>query len=69
MGSLWIIVGRCGSLWVVPGFSNYAMFSRDSDEGKVKYCPLYGRGIKVTILVSRHFQSGMLPIEKASKKT
>ena len=22
-GSLWIVVGRCGSLWVVPGFSNY----------------------------------------------
>ena len=23
--SLWIVVGRCGSLWVVPGFSNYAI--------------------------------------------
>ena len=23
MGSLWIVVGHCGSLWVVPGFSNY----------------------------------------------
>ena len=23
MGSLWIVVDRCGSLWVVPGFSNY----------------------------------------------
>ena len=30
MGSLWVVVGRCGivegrcgSLWVVPGFSNY----------------------------------------------
>ena len=22
-GSLWVVVGRCGSLWVVPGFSNY----------------------------------------------
>ena len=23
VGSLWIIVGRCGSLWVIPGFSSY----------------------------------------------
>ena len=23
MGSLWVVVDRCGSLWVVPGFSNY----------------------------------------------
>jgi len=23
-GSLWVVVvGRCGSLWLVPGFSNY----------------------------------------------
>ena len=22
-GSLWVVVDRCGSLWVVPGFSNY----------------------------------------------
>ena len=41
----------------------------DYDEGKVKYAPLYGRGSKVTILVGRHFQSGMLPMERASKKT
>ena len=45
------------------------MFSRDSDEDKVKYSPLYGRGSKVTILVGRHFISEMLPIERASKKT
>ena len=32
-----------------------SMFSLDSDEGKVKYSPLYGRGSKVTILVSRYF--------------
>ena len=25
VGSLWIVVGRCGLLWVVPGFSNYAL--------------------------------------------
>ena len=47
----------------------FSMFSLDYDEGKVKYSPLYGRGSKVTILVGRHFQSGMLPFEIASKKT
>ena len=47
----------------------FSMFSLDYDEGKVKYSPLYGRGSKVTILVGRHFQSGMLPMERASKKT
>ena len=46
----------------------FLMFSLDYDEGKVKYSPLYGRGSKVTILVGRHFQSGMLPMERASKK-
>ena len=33
----------------------FSMFSRDSDERKVEYLPLYGRGSKVTILVGRHF--------------
>ena len=47
----------------------FLMFSLDYDEGKVKYSPLYGRGSKVTILVGRHFQSKMLPMEKACKKT
>ena len=42
-----------------------SMFLLDSDKGKVKYSPLYGRGSKVTILVGRHFQSGMLPFERA----
>ena len=46
----------------------FYMFSLDYDEGKVKYSPLYGRGSKVTIFVGRHFQSGMLPMERASKK-
>ena len=46
-----------------------SMFSFDYDEGKVKPSPLYGRESKVTILVGRHFQSGMLPKERASKKT
>ena len=45
------------------------MFSLDYDEGKVKYSPLYGRGSKVTIFVSRHFQSGMLQIKEESQKT
>ena len=44
------------------------MFSLDYEEGKVKYSPLYGRGLKVTNLVGRHFQSAMLPMERASKK-
>ena len=47
----------------------FVMFSFDSDEGKVKYSPLYGRGSKVTILVGRYFRSGMLPILRAIKKT
>ena len=46
----------------------FLMFSLDSDQGKEKYSPLYGRGSKVTILVGRHFQSEMLPIERSSKK-
>ena len=49
--------------------SPFLMFLLDYDEGKVKYSPLYGRGSKETILVGRHFQSGMLPMERASKKT
>ena len=47
----------------------FSMFSLDYDEGKVKYSPLYGRGNKVTILVVYHFQSGMLPMGGACKKT
>ena len=47
----------------------FSMFSLKDDEGKVKYSPLYGRGSKVTILVGRHFQSGMLAMERASKKS
>ena len=47
----------------------FLMFLLASDEGKVKYSPLYGRGSKVTILVGRYFQSGMLAFERASKKT
>ena len=47
----------------------FPMFSLNYDEGKVKYSPLYGRGSKVTIFVGRRFQSGMLPMERASKKT
>ena len=47
----------------------FFMFLLDSDQGKVKYSPLYGLGSKMTILVGRHFKSGMLLIERASKKT
>ena len=47
----------------------FSMFSLDYEEGKVKYSLLYGRGSKVTILVGRHFQLGMLPMERACKKT
>ena len=47
----------------------FSMFLLDYDEGKVKYSPLYERGSKVTILKGSHFQSGMLPMERASKKT
>ena len=47
----------------------FSMFLLDYDDGKVKYSPLYGRGSKLSILVGRHFQSGMLPMERASRKT
>ena len=48
---------------------SFSMFSLEYDEGKVKYSALYGRGSKVTTLVGRQFRSGMLPMERASKKT
>ena len=48
--------------------SFFQFFLVDTDEGKVKYSPPYGREGKVTILVARHFQSGMLPFERASQK-
>ena len=47
----------------------FLKFLLDYDKGKFKHSPLYGRESKVTILVGRHFQSGMLPMERASKKT
>ena len=46
----------------------FSMIPLDYDEGKVKYSSLYGRGNKVTILVCHHFQSEMLPMERASKQ-
>ena len=46
----------------------FLMFSLDSDQGKVKYSPLYGRGSKVMILVVRHFRSEMLPIAIFNQK-
>ena len=46
----------------------FLMFSLDFDQRRVKYSPLYGRGSSITILVGRHFQSEMLPIERSSKK-
>ena len=46
----------------------FLMFSRDFDQGKVKYSPLYGRGSKVTILLGRYFQSEMLPIAILNQK-
>ena len=46
-----------------------SMFSLNYDDSKVKYSPLYGRGSKVTILVGRHFQSGMLSLERGFEKT
>ena len=46
----------------------FLMFLLESDRGKVKYSPLYGRGSKVTILVSRHPQSELLPIAIFNQK-
>ena len=48
---------------------SFSMFLFDYDKGNVKYLPLYGRESLVTILVGRHFQLGMFPIERASNKT
>ena len=47
----------------------FSMFLFESGEGKAPNSPLEARGNKVTILVGRHFHSGMLPFERASKKT
>ena len=47
---------------------SFLMLLLDSDQGKVKYSPLYGRGSTVTILVGRHFQSEMLPIAVFNQK-
>ena len=47
----------------------FSMFLLDYDDGKVKYSPLYGWISRLTVLFGRHFQSGMLPMERASKKT
>ena len=46
----------------------FLMFSLDSDQGIVKYSPLYGRGSEVMILVGRPFQSEMLPIAIFNQK-
>ena len=46
----------------------FLMFSPDSDQGKVKYSPVYGRGRKVTILVRHHFISEMLRIAIFNQK-
>ena len=46
----------------------FLMFPLDSDRGKVKYSPLYGRGSQVTILLSRHFQTKMFPIAIFNQK-
>ena len=47
----------------------FLMLSLDSDQGKVKYSPLYGRRRKVTILVGRHFQSEICQSKDRPKKT
>ena len=36
-GSLWIVVGRCRSLWVVPGFSNYVFDFRGQQEIRLSH--------------------------------
>ena len=46
----------------------FSMFSSDSDKGKVKYSPLYGRGSKVTILVGRHFNQECCQSKERPKK-
>ena len=46
----------------------FLMFLLVSDQGKLIYSPLYGRGSKVTILVGRHFQSEMSPIAILNQK-
>ena len=46
----------------------FLMFSLDSDQGKLKYSPLYGRGRKVTILLGHHIQSEMLPVAIFNQK-
>ena len=47
---------------------SFLMLLLDSDQSKIKYSAIYGRGSKVTILVGRHFQSEMLPIAVFNQK-
>ena len=47
---------------------SFLMLLLDSDQGKIKYSPIYGGERKVTILVGRHFQSEMLPIAVFNQK-
>ena len=54
--------------WLYCMLIPFSMISLDYDEGKVKYSPLYEQGRKDAIFVGRHFQSGMLPMERASDK-
>ena len=58
------ILHRRFSCMLIP----FSMFSLDYDIGKVKYLPLFGWESKVTILVGRHFQSGMLAMDRACEK-
>ena len=46
----------------------FSMFLLASDEGKVKYSPLYGRGSKVTILVGRIFNQECCHSKERPKK-
>ena len=48
---------------------SFSMCLFESGERKAPNPPLEGRGNKVTILLGRHFHLGMLPFERASKKT
>ena len=43
--SLWVVVGRFGSLWVVPRFSSYV---ESSDAGKKELANIFNEGNQYT---------------------
>ena len=61
MGSLWVVVDRYGSLWVVPGFSNYGQPNLFSEAERAN-CFVCASGILTCIFghVQKKYLKGMI---------